>query len=98
MVQHFVGLGLAFVELIEAEASRLKVNIRKMLVTGALVLMGALLAAGILSAASGLLLWAAFLGLRASVGQAPAALILGSGIFIVVGGAAWLVANRLRQS
>lgn len=98
MVQHFVGLGLAFVELIEAEASRLKLNVRKLLVTVALVLMGALVAAGMLSAASGLLLWAAFLGLQASVGQAPAAVILGTGIFVVVGGASWLVASRLRRS
>lgn len=98
MVQHFVALGLAFVELLEAEAARLKLNVRKVLATGALVLMGALLAAGMLSAASGLLLWAAFLGLRGSVGTAPAALILGAGIWILVGGASWLVAHRLRSS
>lgn len=98
MLQHFVALGLAVVELLEAEAARLKLSGRRLLVTGALVLMGALLAAGLLAAASGLLLWAAFLWLRASVGQAPAALILGAGIWIVVGGASWLVANRLRRS
>lgn len=98
MVQQFVALGLTFVELIEAEAARLKLNIRKVLATSALVLMGALVAAGILSAASGLLLWAAFLLLRESLGPAEAALILGASIWIVVGGAAWLVANRLRNS
>jgi len=98
VVQHFVGLALAFVELLEAEAARLKLNVRKVVATGALVLMGALVAAGILSAASGLLLWAAFLGLEGSVGRAPAALILGAGLWIVVGGASWLVANRMRSS
>jgi hypothetical protein len=98
VVQHFVGLGLAFVELLEAEAERLKLNVRQTLLTGALVLMGALVAAGMLTTASGLLLWAAFLGLRGSVGQAPAALILGAGIYVLVGGASWLVANRLRRS
>ena len=98
MVQHFVGLALAFVELLEAEAARLKLNIRKVVATSALVLMGALVAAGILSAASGLLLWAAFLGLEGSVGRAPAALILGAGLWILVGGASWLVANRMRSS
>lgn len=98
MVQHLVALALAFVELLEAEAARLKLNVRKVLATGALVLMGAVLAAGVLSAASGLLLWAAFLGLQGSVGTAPAALILGAGLWVVVGGGAWLVAKRLRSS
>ena len=98
MVQHLVALGLAFVELLEAEAARLKLNAKQVLVTGALILIGAVLVAGMLSAASGLLLWAAFLGLRTSVGQAPAALILGAGLWIVVGGASWFVANRLRRS
>jgi hypothetical protein len=98
VVQHFVGLGLAFVELLEAEAARLKLNVRQTLLTGALVLMGALVAAGMLTTASGLLLWAAFLGLRASLGPAPAAIVLGVGIYLIVGGASWLVANRLRRS
>lgn len=98
MVQHFVALALAFVELLEAEAARLKLNVKKVLATGALVLMGALVAAGLLSAGTGLVLWAAFLGLEGGVGRAPAALILGVAIWIVVGGASWLVAKRLRSS
>ncbi len=98
MVQHFVALALTFVELLEAEAARLKLNVKKVLATGALVLMGALVAAGLLSAGTGLVLWAAFLGLEGSVGQAPAALILGVAIWIVVGGASWLVAKRMRNS
>ena len=98
MVQHLVGLGLAFFELLEAEAARLKLNVRQVLVTGALVLLGALLAAALLSTASGLLLWAAFLALRPGVGPAVAALILGAAIWVVVGGASWIVVQRLRRS
>ncbi len=97
MVQHFVALGLAFVELLEAEAARLKLNVRQVLTSAALVLMGALVAGAMLSAASGLLLWASFLALQPAVGTALAALILGVGIYIFVGGAAWLVANRMRR-
>lgn len=98
MVQHFVALGLAVVELLEAEAARLKLNVRKVLVTGALVLIGAVLAAGVLAAATGLLLWAAFLGLRTNFGPAEAALLLGAGLWFVIGGATWLAARRLRKS
>lgn len=98
MVQHLVGVALAFVELLEAEAAKLKLNVRKVLVTGALAIAGALVAATLLSAASGLLLWSAFLALRPAVGQAPAALIVGLGVWVLIGGASWIVVNRLKRS
>lgn len=95
MVQRLVSLGLAFVELLEAESARFKMNFKQVLVTTGLVLVGAVVVAGTLTAASGLLLWSAFLALSPEVGSAGAALILGAGLWIVVGGAVWLVANRL---
>ena len=97
MVQRLVGIGLAFVELLEAESARFRVNVKQVLVTAGLVAMGAVLVSVTLSVASGFLFWSAYLALSPEVGSAAAALILGAGLWIVVGGAVWLVANRLRS-
>ena len=97
MVQRLVGLGLAFVELLEAESARLKLNFKQILATTGLVIVGAVVVAGTLSAASGFLLWAAFLALEPAVGTAGAALVLGAGLWILVGGGAWIAANQLKN-
>ncbi len=97
MVQHLVGVVLALVELIEAEAARLKLNIRKLLVTGALVAVGAVIGSFVLLVATGFLLWSFFLALLPGMTPAQASLTVGLVIWLLVGGAAWLVASRLRK-
>ncbi len=97
MVQHLVGVILALIELLEAEAERLKLTLRKLLVAGALLIVGAVVGSFVLLVATGFLLWSFFLALLPWMTEAQAALLVGGVIWLVVGGALWLVANRLRK-
>jgi hypothetical protein len=98
MVQHLVALVVAFIELLEAEAQRLKLGLRGLLVTGALIAVGASVAAAMLVAASGLLLWAFYLALLPVTSAAASALIVGLVIWLLIGGGAWLAVQRLKKS
>jgi hypothetical protein len=98
VVQHLVALLVAFIELVEAEAQRLKLGLRGLLVTGALIAALAAVGAAMLIAASGLLLWAFYLALLPVTSAAWSALIVGLVIWILIGGGAWLAAQRLRRS
>ncbi len=97
MVQHLVGLLVAFVELLEAEAERFTLGLRKLLVTGAMLAVGASLVAALLLAASGLVLWSLYLALAPLMPEALAALTVGLVVWLVVGGGAWLVITRLKK-
>jgi len=97
VVQHLVGLLVAFVELLEAEAERFTLGLRKLLVTGAMLAVGASLVAALLLAASGLVLWSLYLALAPLMPEALAALTVGLVVWLVVGGGAWLVITRLKK-
>lgn len=98
MVQHLVALLIAFIELLEAEAQRLKLGVRGLLVTFAMVAVGASVAAAGLVAASGLLLWAFYLALLPVTSAAVSALIVGLVVWLLIGGGAWLAVQRLKKS
>jgi hypothetical protein len=98
VVQHLVALLIAVVELIEAEADRLKLGVRKLLVAGALVAVGASVGSAMLVAASGLLLWGFYLALLPVTSAAWAALIVGLVVWLLIGGGAWLAVQRLKRS
>jgi hypothetical protein len=97
VVQHAVGLLLAVVELLEAEAARLQLNVRHLLVSGAVAVIAAIVAGGSLLTGSVFLTWAFFVALLPPLGEAGAALVVGLTLWIVVGGATWLVFNKLRK-
>ena len=97
MVQHVTGLLLAVVELIEAEAERLKINVRQLLVTGAVALIVALVAGGALVLGSVFLTVGFYAALRPPLGEALAAVTVGLTVWIVVGGATWLILGRIRK-
>lgn len=97
MVQRVVALLIAVVELLEAEADRLTTGIRRLLVTGALVAIGATLVAAGLVGGGGLLLWSLYLTLLARMPDALAALIVGLGVWLLLGVATWLAVLRLRR-
>ncbi len=97
MVQHAVGLLLAVVELLEAEAERLQLNVRHLLVSGAVAVLAAIVAGGALLTGSIFLTWAFYAALRPPLGEAGAALVVGLTVWIVVGGATWLVFRKLRR-
>ncbi len=97
MVQHAVGLLIAFVELLEAEAERLTLNLRELVVSGAVALIAALFAGGALVIGSVFLTWAFYASLRPHLGEALAALVVGLTVWVVVGGATWLVVGKLRR-
>ena len=98
MLQHLVALLIALIELLEAEADRLKLGVRGLLVTGALVAIGASVGAAMLVAASGLLLWAFYLALLPVTSAAVSALIVGLVVWLLIGGGAWLAVQRLKKS
>jgi hypothetical protein len=98
VVQHLVALLIAFIELLEAEAQRLKLGVRGLLVTVALIAVGASVAAAGLVAASGLLLWAFYLALLPVTSAAASALIVGLVVWLLIGGGAWLAVQRLKKS
>jgi hypothetical protein len=98
VVQHLVALLIALVELVEAEADRLKLGVRKLLVAGALAAVGASVGAAMLVAASGFLLWGFYLALLSVVSAAWAALIVGLVVWLLIGGGAWLAVQRLKKS
>lgn len=98
MVQRVVALLIAVVELLEAEADRLTTGIRRLLVTGALVAIGAVLVAAGLVGGGGFLLWSLYLTLLTRMPDAAAALIVGLGVWLLLGGATWLAVRRLRRS
>lgn len=96
MIQHVVGMLLALVELLEAEAARLNASVRRLVVQGAVVLIAACAAGGLAVLGSVFLVWAFFAALRPELGEALAALIVGLTIWIVVGGATWLMSKRMK--
>jgi hypothetical protein len=98
MVQHLVALLIALIELLEAEADRLRLGVRGLLVTGALVVVGASVGAAMLVAASGLLLWAFYLALLPVTSAAVSALVVGLVVWLLIGGGAWLAVQRLKRS
>ena len=97
MVQHVTGLLLAVVELLEAEAERLKLNLRQLLVTGAVAVITAIVAGGALVLGSVFLTLGFYAALRPALGEALAALTVGLTVWIVAGGAAWLILGRIRK-
>lgn len=97
MVQRVVALLIAVVELLEAEADRLTTGLRRLLVTGALVAIGAVLVAAGLVGGGGFLVWSLYLTLLAHMPDALAALIVGLGVWVLLGGATWLAVQRLRR-
>jgi hypothetical protein len=98
VVQHVVALLTTFIELLEAEAERLKLGLRGLLMTAALLAVGATVAATALVVATGFLLWSYFLALEPYMYDAWAALIVGGTIWLIIGIAAWIVVSRLRKS
>lgn len=98
MVQHLVALLTTFIELLEAEAERLKLGLRGLLVTGALLAVFAAVASTALVVATGFLLWSYFLALDPHMASAWAALIVGVTVWVLIGLAALLVFNKLKKS
>jgi hypothetical protein len=97
VVQHLVGLLVAFVELLEAEAERLKLGLRKFLVMGAVIAVAAVVGAAFLLTASVFLVWALFLALAPVMHDALAALVTGLVVWLLIGGGAWLAINQVRK-
>ncbi len=97
MLQHVVGILLALIELLEAEAERFRANVRRLVVEGAIALIVASVIGGTLVVGSVFVLWGFYAAMRPALGEAWAALIVGFVVWIVMGGAAWLIFGRRRQ-
>lgn len=98
MAQHLAALMVALIELLEAEAERLKLGLRGFLTTVALLFVGAAVGGAALIAGMGFLLWSLYLALLHSVSAAWSALIVGVVVWLVIGGAAWLVVRKMKTS
>lgn len=97
MLQHVVGILLALIEVLEAEAERFRANVRRLVVEGAVALIVATAAGGMLVVGTVFVLWAFYTAMRPALGEAWAALIVGLVVWIVVGGATWLIFGRLKR-
>jgi len=97
MMQHVVGMLLALAELLEAETDRLRASVRRLVVEGAVALIVATAVGGMLVVGSVFVLWAFYAAMRPALGEAWSALIVGFVVWIVLGGATWLVSAQLKR-
>jgi hypothetical protein len=97
MLRSLAELGIAFVELAEAEGKRLASGTKKTAAAVAGMVIVATVAGATLAVGTGLLVWALY-ALLAGYFVMPAALALtGLAVWLVVGGGAWLAISAMRR-
>lgn len=97
MLRSLAELGIAFVELAEAEGKRLASGTKKTAAAVAGMVIVATVAGATLAVGTGLLVWALY-ALLAGYFVMPAALALtGLAVWLVVGGGAWLAISAMRK-
>jgi hypothetical protein len=97
MLRSLAELGIAFVELAEAEGKRLASGTKKTAAAVAGMVIVATVAGATLAVGTGLLVWALY-ALLAGYFVMPAALALtGLAVWLVVGGGAWLAITAMRR-
>jgi len=98
MVRGLAELGIAFVELAEAEGKRLASGTRRMAAAVAGMVVVGVVAGGMLTVGTGLLVWALY-ELLADYLVRPAALaVTGLAVWVLFGGAAWLAISAMRRT
>lgn len=97
MLRSLAELGIAFVELAEAEGKRLASGTKRTAAAVAGMVIVATVAGATLAFGTGLLVWALY-SLLAEYFVVPAALALtGLAVWLVVGGGAWIAISAMRR-
>ena len=97
MVRSLADLGIAFVELAEAEAKRLATGTKRTAAAVAGMVIVAMVGGGTLVIGTGLLVWALY-ALLEDYFVTPAALALtGLAVWVLFGGGAWLAISAMRR-
>lgn len=97
MLRSLTDVVVAFIELLEVEARALGRGAKRVGLDLALLLIGALVAAGIAMAGAGFLIAALYMALRAYFWPSMAALLTGVALWIVIGVAAWIAVSAMRR-
>lgn len=97
MLRSLTDVIIAFIELLEVEARQLGRGAKQIGLTVAMLLVAAALASGVVVAGAGFIIWSLFLTMRAYFQPAPAALLTGVAIWIVIGVAGWIAVSAIRH-
>ncbi len=98
MVRSIADLGIAFVELVEAESKRLAAGTKKVAAAVAGMVIVAMVAGSMLIIGTGLLIWSLYEVLEGYF-TTPAALALtGVAVWVLIGGGALLAIGMMRRS
>ncbi len=97
MLRSLTDVAIAFIELLEVEARQLGHGLQRVGLSLAFMWVAACVAAAVLSAAAGFLIWSLYLTFLAYFKPAAAALLTGTALFVVIGVAGWIAVNSMRR-
>ncbi len=97
MVRSLAELGIAFVELAEAEGKRLATGTKRTAAAVAGMVIVAMVAGAMLVVGTGLLVWALFALLQDYLVMPAALAVTGLAVWVLFGGAAWLAISAMRR-
>lgn len=97
MLRNLTELGIAFVELVEAEARALAAGTKRTAALVAGMVIVALVAGSMLIIGTGLLVWALYTVFEEYFTTAGALALTGAAVWVVFGGGAWLAISMMRR-
>ncbi len=97
MVRNLAELGIAFVELVEAEARSLASGTKRTAAAAAAMVSVAMVAGSMLVIGTGLLIWALYTVFTDYFTTAGALALTGAAVWLVFGGGAWLAISMMRR-
>ncbi len=97
MVRNLAELGIAFVELVEAEARSLATGTKRTAAAAAAMVIVAMVAGSMLVIGTGLLIWALYTVFTDYFTTAGALALTGAAVWLVFGGGAWLAISMMRR-
>ncbi len=97
MVRSLAELGIAFVELAEAEGKRLASGTKKTAAAVAVMVIVALVAGTMIALGTGFLVWALYQLLEEYLATPAALAVTGLIIWLLFGGGAWLAISAMRK-
>lgn len=97
MLRSLTELGIAFVELVEAEARSLASGSKRVAAMAAGMIVLAMVAGSMLIIGTGLLIWALYEVFTEYFTTAGALALTGGAVWLVFGGGAWLAISVMRR-
>lgn len=97
MLRSLTDVIIAFIELLEVEARALGRGVKQVGLTLAILMVAGALAAGVVVAGAGFIIWSLYLTMNVYFHQATAALLTGLAIWIVIGVVGWIAVSAMRR-